>query len=147
MKKIIWRIKKKPLTFVFAYSIYCLLILYFYQRFDPYLGDAKYYVDIDLIPLSILNNLSIPTILTQVLLSSLPDNIFSASVILTIITSLVFYLKLNKFLFLRGSYLLWITILTPGFALWSSAPSKESVFIIISLFSLLYNGVDPDNSF
>ena len=134
------KIKSKPLIFISIYCIYCLSIIFLYSNFDKGLADALLYIDRDRYPLElvILNYSSPATIFTILLLSNLPNNRFVASFVIRIITSLFFYLKLNRFLFLKNSQLLWITIFAPGFALWSSIPSKEAVFIFFSFFYICF---------
>ena len=74
----------------------------------------------------------------MILFRFFPESVVVSSVILTAISSLIIWLCLRKFLIFKNSFLLWITIFIPGFAIWTCIPSKEATFITFSLIYICF---------
>lgn len=85
----------------------------------------------------------INTFVNQLILGTLlPNSVVFASFILTILTSIIIWINLRKYLIYKNSFILWIVLFTPSYSVWTCLPSKEATFIA---FSLIYICFEANN--
>ena len=61
-----------------------------------------------------------------------------ATVVLSLITSLIIWKNLKEFLLQKNSILLWIAIFLPSYGVYTMVPSKEAIFISFSLIYICF---------
>ena len=141
MNKIKVKFSKDFIVFISLRILYSLIAVAFYTQFARSLADADTLVkgELDLNTLKYGSPFRWSTLITQLILQTLlPNSTFFGTIVLTLVTSIIFWTQLRKYLTLNNSLLIWITIFAPGFSLWTCIPSKEAVFISISLIYICF---------
>ena len=137
-------IKKGFLKFIFFRLLALLFTLNIFPKFQRGFSDARFllgqYDNLDggmddtASGIFSLNTFLIKYIFT----SLLPNTISFATIILSLITSFIIWKTLKEFLLQRNSILLWIAIFFPSYGVYTMLPSKEAIFISISLIYISF---------